>query len=203
MIGELDIIFKIGLLIPANHKSGSLGVKINFHLLYFNIQEAIIIQTGNMKIYFITISFALLFFTKCGLGEFSFERENYTENDFNLNGFYYNPADFEFYFFYQNGVTLSARGSHDNKPEDIKEYFLKSDVYKNMYKVPYYWGIYRSNGALLEMEAWTSSDAFGGYPVVKQQAKVIDRNKISIDGEVFLFEPFIMKPDSMNEFIYR
>ena len=146
----------------------------------------------------------LLLCLGCGKQKFELKRQDYTANNFRIDGFYYNENVRYIYFFYKNGVIMHSGYMENQSISDIEKYFNSYENYKKMYEVPYYWGVFIVEGKTIKLERWISSDG-GGYPNLRFNGTVVNDTTLLIDKpsgtNTYNFHQFSPKPDSTNKFI--
>lgn len=149
----------------------------------------------------------------------SIQRTSYTGDELRIDGYYYQEVDnsfFSIYFFYRNGVLLSAGGvfSNENAIEEyIKKEFLRNEGYR---KNKTFWGIFNIEGDTIKFERWYPSEPpLKAYvregEILNDTTFVITESYHLVDGhradltqrnEVYHFKEFTPKPDSVNLFVY-
>lgn len=151
--------------------------------------------------------------------DLSIQRKPYTGDQLRMDGYYYQKVDksfFSIYFFYENGILLSAGGvfSDGNAIEEyIEKEFLKNEGYKN-HKT--FWGLFNIEGDTIKFERWYPSDPpLKAYVregeilndttfVITESYRLVDghRTDLTQRNEVYYFREFSPKPDSANPFVY-
>ncbi len=147
----------------------------------------------------------VLFICSCGLRRFSF-KQDYNEDRFSTDGFYYSDKK-RLFIFYKNGVMIDCGSGH----EDVKRVktLLRSDCHFDYLDIlPYYWGVFLIKDDNIRIEKWRSGDAFGGYPIVDMNGRIINDSTIILKyvnskamPDTFRFSKYKFKPDSINNFI--
>lgn len=153
-----------------------------------------------------------------GDDELSIQKMSYTGNQLRTDGYYYQKANasfFSIYFFYNNGIILSAGGVFSNETE-LEDYidreFLRNQSYKNS-KIT--WGVFGIDGNIIKFERWYPSQpplkAFVREGeilndttfVIAESYRVVDgqRTAVTQRNEVYHFKEFNPKPDSTNSFV--
>lgn len=136
----------------------------------------------------------------------SIERQEYNGNNLRIDGLYYLPGEY-YFFLFQNGVYFDG-GSTGLNLNAIEELYFNKSFNKNVYILPYCWGIFNIQGNQINIEKWTSTDAFAPYKTTKFSGQVLNDTTLiinhpasSIGSDTFYFHQFMYKPDSTNKFI--
>ncbi|MFH1005243.1 MAG: hypothetical protein V1781_07100 [Bacteroidota bacterium] len=150
--------------------------------------------------------------------DLSIKRTNYTGSQLGIDGYYYQKVDatyFSIYFFYRNGIVLSAGGSFSNESEMnnyIVNEFINNKSYQNS---KYDWGVFQIENNTILFEHWYPSE----YPykayvragsilndttfLINESYRMQDGKKTEVKtrNETYHFKQFSTKPDSTNNFV--
>lgn len=142
-----------------------------------------------------------------GLTPLSIERRDCLNDNLRFDGVYYNETTLKYIFFYQNGAFIRAAQSQGYF-DHLKSYYSDYNNYKNIYILPYFWGVFKINDSSIIAEKWRSSDAFAPYATIRFSGKILNDTTIvfynsgnSNTNDTFHFYKFFPKPDSTNKFI--
>jgi hypothetical protein len=143
----------------------------------------------------------------------SFDRIDYEGHELRLDGYYYRQGkDYTLvYFFYKNGIVLSANSYRNLDLNIVEDQLLKR--YSQIVKEKPNWGIFKIASNQIEYEQWEAPTEGGlsishskGYIENDTTFHIIEtyfsyNKKTYFDHEVWHFKQFAHKPDSTNSFI--
>lgn len=153
------------------------------------------------------------------------KKENFSNNNLKLNGYYYSLENQKFnaFFIYNNGVYYGGNWEGNinfdsknlvNLDAEIKKIYLIKD--KN--PVRFSWGVFNINNSIIKIERWLSGTG-GAYPTQMLIGEIKNDTTIHFHTQIgnewnknsgkktteisrnYYFRPFSPKPDSTNTFI--
>jgi hypothetical protein len=170
------------------------------------------------------ISLCLLFISCAKLDilqddELSLSRQNFTENQLKLEGYYYfnytNEEDYvRIYFFYKNGIILSGGSSLLSELPELEKSYKDGTFYNHVKSIKFGWGVHQFDGSKIAFEGWYGEKP---YRVYRHEGVIINdttfrtiqsyrikngkKTEASSKSETYHFKHFSPKPDSTNSFI--
>ncbi len=150
----------------------------------------------------------------CNDDELSIDRQNYEGEELKINGYYYEESSSEYpelYFFYKNGIVISACGAgrEDVINGNITISSTGVDTKSGL-------GVFNVNNDTLELEYWTPT-SYGCFRTMYLKCEILndrtlailrkesreDGETVSVDNSIVTcyFVSFDAKPDSTNNYI--
>jgi hypothetical protein len=87
--------------------------------------------------------------------ELSLSRQNYTENQLKLEG-YYSYGEHTV-FFYKNGVVLHGYSFLPNELQKMEQSYKDGTSYNEAKNIKFLWGVYQIEGSNIKFERWYPS----------------------------------------------
>ncbi|HYF04489.1 MAG TPA: hypothetical protein VEC36_13990, partial [Patescibacteria group bacterium] len=111
---------------------------------------------------YLCIPFLFLLTGCAGCGDddaLAFARTPYTGNQLRIDGYYYDEYShvqnyLEVYFFYTNGIILSAGAFEADKLPEQEKYWQTSQWQETVKKFKSHWGVFKIEGDIFQFDRW-------------------------------------------------
>ena len=136
--------------------------------------------------------------------DFSFQRIEFTGNEFRTDGYYYQKSSggsYNVLFFYKNGLSLGS-GILGGNVEELNGNILNAN-WDKIKEVPIGIGVFKVEGDVVDYEFWANPES-GCYIPVAFSGEILSNENLSFEREGhdnMIFEQNSFKPDSTNQWI--